>query len=142
VTQENPTALFVYGTLRRDPRHEMFHLLAKHARYVGEATVSGRLFDLGDYPGMVSPDERKNVVGEVYDVDPREWERVITRLDEYEGCGPLDPPPHEYRREIVDARLANGSLVQAWAYVLSRVPSATREIRSGDYLAWREGATR
>jgi len=142
VTREDATCLFVYGTLRRDPRHEMFHLLAKHARYLGEATVSGRLFDLGDYPGMTWPDERKSVIGEVYEVDPTEWDRIIARLDEYEGCASSDPIPQEYRREIVPARLSDGTTVSAWAYVLNRAPNDTREIRSGDYLAWREGATR
>jgi gamma-glutamylcyclotransferase (GGCT)/AIG2-like uncharacterized protein YtfP len=120
----------------------MFHLLAKHARYLGEASVHGRLFDLGEYPGMI-PDDRKSVVGEVYEVDPRDWDTVIRRLDEYEGCGPIDPPPHEYRREIVNARLSHGGAVlTAWAYVLNRAPSETREIRSGDYISWREGAAR
>ena len=140
--RQDPTCLFVYGTLRQDPSHEMFHLLAKHARYLGEARVPGRLFDLGAYPGMVWPDERRSVVGEVYEIDPAEWDRVIERLDEYEGCGPSDPLPHEYRREIVNTRLSNGTGLNAWAYVLNRPPSETREIRSGDYLAWREGAAR
>lgn len=142
MTAQDPTCLFVYGTLRRGPHHETFHLLAKHVRYLGEATVPGRLFDLGGYPGMVWPDERKSVVGEVYEVDRKHWDRISTRLDEYEGCGPSDPLPREYRREIVNARLSNGAALRAWAYVLTRAPSKSREIRSGDYLAWRAAATR
>lgn len=135
-----PTRLFVYGTLRRDPSHEMFHLLAKHARFLGEATVPGRLFDLGDYPGMIVPDERGHVLGEVYDVDPAHWPSVIERLDRYEGCAAGDPEPHEYRREIVLATLASGPQVPVWAYVLNHAPSRVREIVSGDYLSWRARA--
>lgn len=131
-----PTLIFVYGTLRRDPSHEMFHLLAKHARYLDDATVQGRLFDLGEYPGMVS-DESARVLGEVYDIDPAKWNDVISRLDKYEGCAFDDPKPHEYRREVVHARLASGAVLPAWAYVLNRRPPTEQEIESGDYLSWR-----
>jgi len=140
VTGEQPTRIFVYGTLRRDPAHEMFHLLAKSARFVGDATVPGRLFDLGDYPGMVSSDDGNRVIGEVYEFDPAEWPHGIRQLDEYEGCSPGDPEPHEYCREVVNARLENGETVSAWAYVLNRLPVGSREIQSGDYLASRARA--
>ncbi len=33
--------LFVYGTLRKDIKNGMFHLLARHARFVGHARVRG-----------------------------------------------------------------------------------------------------
>ncbi len=132
-----PTTLFVYGTLRRDPSHEMFHLLAKHARYLGDATVSGRLFDLGEYPGMISSNGTSQVVGEIYEIDKTKWDDVITRLDTYEGCSSDDPEPHEYRRELVNARLTTGGEIPAWAYVLNSWPDTDQEIKSGDYLSWR-----
>lgn len=135
--REQPTRIFVYGTLRSDPAHEMFHLLAKHARFVGNATVPGRLFDLGDYPGMISSDDAGRVSGEVYEFAPPHWRSVIKRLDEYEGCSPADPQPHEYRREIVSARLTTGEELAAWAYILNRWPVGSPEIKSGDYLASR-----
>jgi len=137
--EKPPTRLFVYGTLRRDPSHEMFHLLARHANFFGEATVPGRLFDLGSYPGMVQ-DNARRVIGEVYDVDPTHWMSVIARLDEYEGCTTADPEPHEYRRQIVQATLDNGQRVPAWAYLLNQWPNHVREITSGDYLSWRARA--
>jgi len=137
---DRPTRLFVYGTLRRDPSHDMFHLLAKYGRFMGDATVSGRLFDLGEYPGMISSDNAGQVVGEVYEIDPTCWDRVIARLDEYEGCSPEDPQPHEYRRELVNTRLTSGRMLPAWAYVIAGLPEKQREIKSGDYLAWRQQA--
>ena len=140
VTGEQPTRIFVYGTLRRDPAHEMFHLLAKSARFVGDATVPGRLFDLGDYPGMVVSHDGNRVIGEVYEFDPAVWPFGIQQLDEYEGCSPDDPEPHEYCREVVNARLHNGKTVSAWAYVLNRWPAGSPEIKSGDYLASRARA--
>jgi gamma-glutamylcyclotransferase (GGCT)/AIG2-like uncharacterized protein YtfP len=140
MTTDRPPRLFVYGTLRRDPSHQMFHLLAKYGRFVGDATVSGHLFDLGEYPGMVTSDDSGRVVGELYEVDQAHWEQVIARLDEYEGCSSGDPQPQEYRREVVNARLASGVVLSAWAYVLSTWPAKHREIESGDYLASRERA--
>ena len=139
MTRDQVTRIFVYGTLRRDPTHEMFHLLAKHARFAGQAAVAGRLFDLGAYPGMIAPDDTGVVVGELYEFDEAAWSSVIARLDEYEGCSSNDPEPHEYRREIVTARLADGSMLPAWAYVLNQRPAQVREIESGDYPAWRTG---
>lgn len=135
MSSDCPTQLFVYGTLRRDLAHEMFHLLARTARFVGEARVAGRLYDLGDYPGMTLSPNGRYVKGEIYDVRSDQWERVIQRLDEYENCRQDDPEPHEYRRELVHAELPSGQTVQAWAYVLNRPAQGLREIASGDYLA-------
>ncbi len=133
------TNIFVYGTLRRDGSHQLFHLLARYAQFLGEATVHGRLYDLGDYPGMTYP-ERSRVFGEVYAVAPAQWKTVITRLDEYEGCSPADPEPREYRREVIEAELPGGEMVPAWAYILNFVSPSMQEIRSGDYLASRVGS--
>jgi len=131
--------LFVYGTLRRDTQHELFRLLARRARFLGDATVRGKLYDLGDYPGLIYP-ENGRVLGEVYAIDRPYWRSVIGRLDEYEGCTSSDPEPHEYRREIVRAQLTSGEALPAWAYVLNRDPRNLREIQSGDYLSWRATA--
>src|SRR5215813_7463055 len=95
------TRLFVYGTLRRDPSHELFQLLARNAKLLGEAVVEGKLYDLGEYPGMIYRANGGHVIGELYQVNPEAWENVIERLDEYEGCRPIDPEPHEYRRILV-----------------------------------------
>ena len=132
---DDSTRLFVYGTLRRDPRHEMFHVLAKTAQFIGDARVAGRLYDLGAYPGMSLSNPSGYVKGELYEVHPHSWTRVIQKLDEYEGCSDHDPEPHEYRRELVQAELPSGETVDAWAYVLNRNEYGLREIESGDYLS-------
>jgi gamma-glutamylcyclotransferase (GGCT)/AIG2-like uncharacterized protein YtfP len=135
VKRDQPTRLFVYGTLRSDPRHEMFHVLAKTATFLGDARVAGRLYDLGAYPGMSLSGNGQNVKGELYEVHPNHWSDVIQKLDEYEGCSDRDAQPHEYRRELVSAELRSGEPVEAWAYVLNRDARGLREIASGDYLS-------
>ncbi len=44
--------LFVYGTLRPFIDIPMARWLRRAARYVGQATARGRLYDLGPYPGL------------------------------------------------------------------------------------------
>jgi len=129
------TQLFVYGTLSRDPAHEMFDHLVRTARFIGEARVAGRLYDLGAYPGMTLSPNDTYVKGDLYDVPPDHWPSVIEQLDAYEACRDTDPEPHEYRRELVRAELPSGEGIQAWAYVLNDPALGLREIPSGDYLA-------
>ena len=125
--------LFVYGTLRRDIRNSMFHLLARHAQFVGHARIRGRLCDLGDYPGVVlSIDEDRWVHGEVYALDNEN--EVLARLDEYEGCGPQDPPPHEFERIACEITLDDGKTTRAWVYEYKGECEGKQEIASGDYF--------
>ena len=128
--------LFVYGTLRRDAKHELSSLLERHARFVGRGAVRGKLYDLGDYPGLRSEEDGR-VLGDVYEINEKSWSFIIHRLDEYEGCSPSDPEPHEYRRDIVPVYLRGGRTLSAWAYVLNRDPKGLTEIVSGDYMSWR-----
>jgi gamma-glutamylcyclotransferase (GGCT)/AIG2-like uncharacterized protein YtfP len=103
--------LFVYGTLRRNaPRNPMQELLAEHSQWLGEATVQAKLYRVGAYTGIVYP-EQGHVSGEVFTIDPAQWDAVMTRLDEYEGA--------DYRRQLIEAVLQSGETVTAWAYTLA-----------------------
>lgn len=131
--------IFVYGTLREDPAHDMYRVLARSATFVGDATANGRLYDLGAYPGLVLSSDPDSIVhGEVYELKPDGAAQVLTLLDNYEGCGVNDPSSHEYRRELVRVRLSNGEETNAWTYLLNRDPSDMAHIRGGDYLTWRK----
>ena len=140
--------LFVYGTLRGGVGHPMHKLLSAGADAAGSATYAGRLFDLGRYPGAVpgphsaGADYGWRVIGEVYRL--RDPATVLEALDEYEGCAPSSPQPHEYQRVLQPVRLAGnpedkgGSpehrAVQAWVYLYIAPLSGARQIESGDYL--------
>jgi gamma-glutamylcyclotransferase (GGCT)/AIG2-like uncharacterized protein YtfP len=125
--------LFVYGTLRKGGRGGMHHLLVDHARFLGNARVRGRLFDLGAYPGLVpSPEAGSWVRGEIHLLlDPAD---TLARLDEYEGCSPRDLEPHEFARVEGDVLLDSGERSVAWVYVYTGSTANRREILSGDYL--------
>ena len=83
-------------------------------------------------PPVVSPPDDPWVTGEVYSLnDPAS---VWTVLDAYEGCGPADPPPHAFERQVVDVLLESGETIRAWAYVYCLATADKVRIVSGDYL--------
>jgi gamma-glutamylcyclotransferase (GGCT)/AIG2-like uncharacterized protein YtfP len=128
--------LFVYGTLRRDCRNRMHHMLAGDTKYIGHARMRGRLVQIrgepGGYPGLVSATgERAWVRGEVYFMENPA--HVLARLDDYEGCGPRDATPHEYERVQHEVILETGASVLAWVYLYTASIAGKVEILSGDY---------
>lgn len=124
--------LFVYGTLRREARHPMHRLLARHAEYRGEARYAGRLYDLGRYPGVVPAPGAPAVRGELYRM--RRPQALLPALDRYEGCTDTSEAPAEYRRERQPVLCTDGRWVEAWVYLYNRPTDALRPIASGDYL--------
>jgi gamma-glutamylcyclotransferase (GGCT)/AIG2-like uncharacterized protein YtfP len=125
--------LFVYGTLRRGTDSEMYHLPARHADFVGDATYQGKLYKIDYYPGVVASEDPSDVVhGEVYRL--REPDLVLSRLDQYEECGPGFPEPTEYTREIQPVRLRSGETISAWLYLYNRPTDNLELVSSGDFL--------
>lgn len=104
--------LFVYGTLMS--RFQNVHAVAlrQAATLVGAATYRGKMHRVSGprgvlvYPVVVPSENPTDVVhGELYRLHDR---RVLDRLDRYEGCATDSPPPHEYRREVCEVKLASG----------------------------------
>jgi gamma-glutamylcyclotransferase (GGCT)/AIG2-like uncharacterized protein YtfP len=88
--------------------------------------MSGRLYDLGRYPGVFRDSVRERVHGELYGLPGAVSREVLGALDDYEGA--------EFSRRRVFATLSDGSRRRAWAYVLRRRPSkATRALATGRY---------
>jgi len=134
-----PDYLFVYGSLRRDVPRSMHRLIAGHTRYVGRATIPGRLYRIGRYPGWVAtPGDAEHVVGEVYKVigNPAE---LIARLDDYEGCGETGPGATHFLREAHPVTLADGRTVDAWVYRYAGPTRALTPLATGDWADARPG---
>jgi len=125
--------LFVYGTLRRGLKPGKLLMTEGHVEYVGWALMQGKLFEIGGYPGAVLSEEPGDQIkGEVFLLN--EPHTVLARLDEYEGCGPGDPEPQEYKRLKYDVVLEDGGLLCAWVYLFNRPTTGLTRIASGDYL--------
>jgi len=94
-----PELLFVYGTLMRCSDRPLARRLRQQARFAGHATVQGRLYRLGSYPGAVAsghPADR--VHGEVFDITAAP-PALLAALDHYEGCAADQPRPHPYVKQ-------------------------------------------
>ena len=129
--------IFVYGTLRRGGAAAPRRLLERHGRYLAEGALAGRLYEVRGYPGLILsnlPGDR--VHGELYRITRAA--PLLRLLDEYEGCSPSHPRPHEYVRRKCPVLTAEGAAVPAWVYVYNRSVRALRRITCGDYLQWLE----
>jgi gamma-glutamylcyclotransferase (GGCT)/AIG2-like uncharacterized protein YtfP len=138
-----PTHLFVYGTLA--PGRANAHVLADVPGTWTPATVRGHFHAQGwgateGFPALVPDSAAGAVDGFVLASAalPDAW----PRLDAFEG--------EAYERVIVDAQLADGSVVAAFVYVLALPPERTadrerwlraipdipRWVETRDLLAW------
>lgn len=76
----NKHLVFVYGTLRSGSAGAM-SVRFPNAQFVADATVSGSLYDLGAFPGLLVNESQSLVIGEIYEVD----DQTLIKLDEFEA---------------------------------------------------------
>lgn len=126
--------LFVYGTLRPGTGHPMSVFLEKNAHCIGRAKTPGRLYDLGNFPGMLEAETSDDWVhGDLLQMsDPA---TVLRELDRYEECSPDDPEPHYFGRRKFPVFLKTGEQFDAWAYYYLRAVDEKQRIKSGEYQA-------
>lgn len=125
--------LFVYGSLLSSVRHPMGERLRREARLVGAATIEGRLYSLGRYPGLTESSQGQYPVhGEVYGLSrpaaSLQW------LDEYEGIVPGEPDKSPYERVERPVRLASGASLMAWVYLYRRSVRMRPEVPGGSWV--------
>ncbi len=127
-----PQYLFVYGTLLRELASPMHSLLTSFAEYVGETEIQGQLYEVDQYPGLIlSKNSEDKVQVEVYRL--KNPDTVIQRLDDYEGCSPLFPEPHEFRRIKTKVLLKKNQTVSGWVYIFNLSIQGLVRIESGNY---------
>ena len=137
--------LFVYGTLMSHAGNEMAETLATNASKLGDGTFRGKMYRVHhpdgtwDYPGViVSGDPSDLVHGEIYRLSSPD---IFDLLDDYEACGPNNPQPHEYQRQVVDVQTAEGGCIKAHIYLYA-LPTAGLEEITGGRFAVRRGRGR
>ena len=122
--------LFVYGSLLSRVRHPMGTRLRREARLIGEATIQGRLYSLGRYPGLVEAAGNPcRVYGEVYDL--KATAASLMWLDAYEGIVAAKPDRSPYERVERPVRLASGETLTAWVYLYRRSVRTRPEVVGG-----------
>lgn len=140
MTSPGTYQLFVYGSLRSHFRSPAYEYISRYFNLVGEATVPGRLYDMGDYPAAI-PGTGTLIKGELYTIkSQKEFAWAICQLDDYEG---VLVEPHEkplYRREVVQVLVggAGGVVVPAWIYWFNGDVSGKPLIPSGDTVSYQQ----
>ena len=85
----NKQLVFVYGTLRRGEAGAM-SIRFPRSKFIADAEVSGSLYDLGAYPGLLLNEASSLVIGEVYEVD----DETLNKLDDFEASS------HYWRKQV------------------------------------------
>ena len=120
-----PQYLFVYGTLRPQLAHGEASALIAELEIVGPATVQGKLYDFGAYPGVTH--ENGIVFGDLLRLTSTEQ---LSPLDTYEECNGHSPL---FTRSITAAQSCVGTSIAAWIYLFSGRIESGVSIASGDY---------
>ncbi|MFM7103055.1 MAG: gamma-glutamylcyclotransferase, partial [Verrucomicrobiota bacterium] len=121
--------LAVYGSLRRSTGRLAELGVADDLELLGECRLAGRLYDLGEFPGLLPGPG--SVVGELYRFSRP---RTLAILDDYEAFLPADPAGSLFVREPV--QLLEPERL-AWVYRYNRPAPAGAEVVSGDWLQHR-----
>jgi gamma-glutamylcyclotransferase (GGCT)/AIG2-like uncharacterized protein YtfP len=122
--------LFVYGTLRPALAPAQMKPLIERLRPLGHATVVGKLYDLGAYPGATF-EPGGLIVGEVLELT--EDEAVLAALDLYEGYDSTDEAQSLFVRRRCTAWLSDGHAIECWVYVYQQSLQDAEWITGGDY---------
>lgn len=129
--------LFVYGSLRPDMQNDMASRLSAESVSMGKIQVSGLLFDLGEYPGLIQAEAGRMVEGyllRLYSLDTFDW------LDEYEAYCPEDKNGSLFVRKQVLVRHGCKELMTNLYFYNKEIGSA-RLVESGCWKNYYEDET-
>ncbi|MFT7120458.1 MAG: gamma-glutamylcyclotransferase (GGCT)/AIG2-like uncharacterized protein YtfP [Neolewinella sp.] len=128
--------LFVYGTLLTGIPSSMSRFLLRRARLVGKATIPGKLYDLGMYPGYI-PGDAGTVKGELFLLNETQAVQTMEMLNAYESV--TGAPEDEYKKVTVKAKVGDGGSFEAMTYEFTKSVEGKMVIPLGDYGAYYPG---
>jgi gamma-glutamylcyclotransferase (GGCT)/AIG2-like uncharacterized protein YtfP len=123
--------LFVYGSLRSGEASDLS--LQSGSRLVGPDRINGKLYEVGWYPGVKTPESNDYdprgplVSGEVYELLD---DGLIRHLDSYEGY------PNLFNRHQVETERSRF----VWVYTYNGTVGENQLVASGDWLLERNAA--
>lgn len=119
--------VFVYGTLRRG---EANHFRMATAEFVSIGQITGRLYQISWYPGLILDEAGDEIAGEVYSVDSE----MLGNLDSFEGISAGDTQGCEYRRVATTVMAPDGGTFTAWVWEWLAAISESQRLHHGDWL--------
>ena len=120
--------VFVYGTLRRGGSN---HFRMDGAEFITAGRISGKMYKIDWYPGLVLDEAGDDIVGEVYSVDPE----LLGNLDSFENVSAGDVEDSEYRRVQTAVTREGGETLTAWIWEWLGEVDESQRIHHGDWLA-------
>ena len=124
--------LFVYGTLVSSFCSPESIRIKKTNRLLGNAYITGLLFEIGGYPGAIyDPGTGNIIMGELYQI--RNVQTTFRWLDKYEAASLEFDPDFEYQRIQVPV-FYRERILKAWMYQYSKPTNELLKIISGNYL--------
>lgn len=132
-----PTAAFVYGTLRRGFGNDRVLDGLDVTWTPGRASGLRMWGAHAGFPYCVVA-EGYEVTGELVTASEGDWLTALARMDRLEGCR-FGFPGNHYDRVVTDVTLDDGTVVQAWVYVVDRAFGDYGWVASGD---WADAAPR
>ncbi len=119
--------VFVYGTLRRGGSN---HFRMVGADFISAGTITGRMYKIDWYPGLVLDDAGDEIHGEVYAVGQVQ----LAALDSFEGIASGETKGSEYRRIETTVVLKNSEILTAWVWEWLGMMDESQRLTAGDWL--------
>src|SRR6478736_523067 len=119
--------VFVYGTLRRGGSN---HFRLAGAEFITAGTITGRMYRIDWYPGLVLDDAGDEIHGEVYAVDAG----LLSELDVFEGLSAGEIEGSEYRRVPTTVVCKDSSTLTAWVWEWLGITAENQRVADGDWL--------
>ena len=118
--KRNTVQIITYGTLMTGERN---HRFCRNAVSIQPCTFTGTIYDTGYGFPAFEPGDSGTVQAELIEIPIADW----PDMDRLEGY------PRIYDRQLIPATLEDGSTVDAWVYVMNKLPEQAKIISSGDW---------
>jgi gamma-glutamylcyclotransferase (GGCT)/AIG2-like uncharacterized protein YtfP len=126
--QRDKVYAFFYGSLLSDLPARKALSIEDYLEYVGNCSIKGSLYDLGDYPGLHLEGEGE-VRGELYELKEEDCFQI---LDDFENYHSNDPGESLYLRKTIWIPEVEK---EAWVYEYQGSLHEKKQVVSGD---WRQ----
>ena len=119
--------VFIYGSLRRGGSN---HFRMAGAEFIASGTITGRMYRIDWYPGLVLDEAGDEIHGEVYSVGPE----LLSALDVFEGFSAGEIQGSEYRRVQTTVVQQDSSTLTAWVWEWLGLVDESQRVSDGDWL--------
>ena len=119
--------VFIYGSLRRGGSN---HFRMAGAEFIASGTITGRMYRIDWYPGLVLDEAGDEIHGEVYSVGPE----LLSALDVFEGFSAGEIQGSEYRRVQTTVVQQDSSTLTAWVWEWLGLVEESQRVSDGDWL--------